>query len=92
MDNRVKLIKQPDGVWTSDVSGVARHVVLDEAPLIVWRTLGLHPGGAVEVTQTAKGDIEKFTLLATGELLTELEFSKQHSLYQAMNLRQQYKG
>lgn len=92
MDNRVKLIKQPDGVWTSDIDGTTRVVVLDETSLIVWRCLGLHPDGVVEITQTARGVIEKFTLLQTGEQLTELVFTKQHSLYRAMNLRQQYFG
>lgn len=90
MDNRVKLVRQPDGVWTSDVDGTNRRVVLDETSLVVWRTMGLSSYGVVEVTQSSKGDIEKFVLLQTGEELTELEFTKQHSLYRAMNLRNQY--
>lgn len=92
MDNRVKLVRQPDKVWTVTIDGVERLVTLDESPLIVWRALGLHPSGAVEVYQTSCGQIEKFVLLTVGEELTELEFTKQHSLYQAMNIRGQYTG
>ncbi|ARV77025.1 hypothetical protein PHABIO_394 [Pseudomonas phage Phabio] len=92
MDNRVKLVKQPDKVWTVTVDGVQRLVTLDETPLIVWKTLGLHPDGVVEVYQTSSGVIEKFVLLPSEVELTELEFTKQHSLYRAMNIRGQYVG
>lgn len=90
MDNRVKLTRQDDGSWTTNVDGVDRVVVLDESQLIVWRTLGLHPGGAVEVHQNSRGVIEKFVLLETGEELKELEFTRQHTLYRAMNVRVPY--
>lgn len=92
MDNLVRLIKQPDGVWTSDVDGILRTVVLDESSLIVWRALGLHPSGVVEVTQSSNGNIEKFTALQTGEDLKYLVFNRNHALYRSMNLRNQYKA
>lgn len=92
MTNLVKLVKQPDGVWTTSHEGLDYEVMLDESKVIVWRTLGLHPGGAVEVTQSVKGHIEAFTLLMTGEKLTELEFTKQHTLYKVMNVRHPYFG
>lgn len=90
MDNRVKLVKQPDGTWTTNVDNVDRIVALDETPLIVWRTLGLHPGGVVEVHQLSNGTIERFSLLSTGEELTELEFTRQHTLFRSLNIRQPY--
>lgn len=92
MTNNVTLTKQADGVWTVDIEGLDYEVTLDESKLIVWRTLGLHPDGAVEVTQSSKGHIEELTLLATGEKLTQIEFTKQHTLYRVMNVRQPYFG
>lgn len=92
MADLVKLIQQPDGVWTTDVNGLDYEVVLDESKLVVWRTLGLHPHGAVEVSQTSKGQIEAFTLVNTGEQLKEIEFPKQHTLYKVMNVRHPYFG
>lgn len=92
MDNRVKLTKQPDGIWTTKLEGVDRIVTVDESPVIVWRTMGLSEKGATEVTQTSNGELISITLLQTGEELNEVVFTKQHSLYLAMNIKQPYVG
>lgn len=92
MTDLVKLVKQPDGVWTTIVDGLYYEVQLDESKLIIWRTLGLHPTEAVEVSQTTKGEIISFTTLKTETVLNELEFPKTHVLYKVMNVRHPYFG
>lgn len=87
MDNLITITCDSAGNWTRLINDVVHDVILDESPVIVWRTLGLHPDGAVEVHQTSKGIIEKFVLLKTGEELKAILCIKQHSLAQAMNFR-----
>jgi len=74
----VKLIKQ-DNVWVTEFLGKLRHFII-ETDLVSWRSLGIHPSGAVEFNVDPDGSLTSVRSIYTGEEISELDIPKRHSV------------
>lgn len=74
----VKLIKR-DNVWVTEFLGKERHFIIDN-DLSTWRSLGIHPGGAIEFKIDPRGNLETVRCIFTGEDITELDIPNMHSV------------
>lgn len=74
----VKLIKR-DKVWVTEFLGKERHFII-ESDLVTWRSLGVHPSGAVEFQIDLGGTLENVRSINTGEEIDELEIPRGHSI------------
>jgi hypothetical protein len=84
----VKLIKCGN-VWVTEFLGKLRHFIID-SDLVSWRSLGVHPSGAVEFNIGLDGTLESVRSLATGEDLLELEIPKGHSVANTIKATKAY--
>lgn len=74
----VKLIKR-DNVWVTEFLGKERHFIID-TDLVTWRSLGVHPSGAVEFQIDLDGTLENVRSIFTGEDIMELDIPSNHSV------------
>ncbi|WDS62080.1 hypothetical protein [Pseudomonas phage D6] len=86
----VKLIKR-DNVWLTEFLGKERHFII-ETDLVTWRSMGIHPSGAVEFQVDLDGTLNSVRSIYTGEEISELDIPKMHSVAGMIKATKPYMG
>lgn len=79
MGTVIKLIKR-EKVWVTELMGTERNFQFDLDENSTWRSLGLHPEGAVQFECDLRGNLEKLVLCKTGQELDYLEIPKNNQV------------
>lgn len=89
MGTVVKLIKR-ERTWVTELLGAERNFQFDLDENSTWRSLGIHPEGAVQFECDMRGNLEKLVLCKTGEELDYLEIPKNNQLSMLITVTTRY--